>query len=191
MVRRLSYNVRSTGIWIAESCSAPSWPILSLSRAYPWIPSRQWLFSHESATRFIWVDNQFLRWSTTRHGDGTRPRAFTKILSSGGVRFAVHTSFPATYKQFSRMPAEWTGVLTTDSQGVSETLQVGDLDPREQETPVDLDQGEVVLDCLCPDWDLLWEIQSAMKLMPPSSCNMSKVTRIKQPRIFSSISWDS
>ena len=53
------------------------------------------------------------------------------------------------------MPAEWTGVLTTDSQGVSETLPVGDLDPQEQETPVDLDQGEVVLDCLCPDWDLL------------------------------------
>jgi hypothetical protein len=64
------------------------------------------------------------------------------------------------------MPAPWTGILATDSQGVLNTLQVGDLDPQEQETPVDLDRGEVVLDCLRPDWDLLREIQSAMQLLP-------------------------
>jgi hypothetical protein len=64
------------------------------------------------------------------------------------------------------MQAPGTGILATDSQGVLDTLQLGDRDPHEQEIPVDLDGGDEVLDCLRPDWDLLIKIQSAMKQMP-------------------------
>jgi hypothetical protein len=60
----------------------------------------------------------------------------------------------------------WMGILATDGQSVLDTLQLGDHDPQEADTPVDLDKGDVVLDCLRPDWDLLIEIQSAMKSLP-------------------------
>lgn len=64
------------------------------------------------------------------------------------------------------MQEPWKGVLATDSQGVLDTLQEEDHDPQEQEVPVDLDRGEVILDCLRPDWDILIEIQSALKQLP-------------------------
>ncbi len=41
-----------------------------------------------------------------------------------------------------------------------------DHDPQKQEVPVDLDRGEVILDCLRPDWDILIEIQSELKQLP-------------------------
>ena len=64
------------------------------------------------------------------------------------------------------MHDQWQGVLATDSQAVLNTLQEGDRDPQEQDLPVDLDRGAVVLDCLRPDWDILIEIQEALKQMP-------------------------
>jgi hypothetical protein len=64
------------------------------------------------------------------------------------------------------MHEQWVGTLATDSQGVLDTLQIGDPDPQEQEVPVDLNRGEVVLDCLRPDWDVLIEIQSALQSLP-------------------------
>ena len=64
------------------------------------------------------------------------------------------------------MHEPWIGILATDGQTVLDTLQVGDCDPQAAEAPVDLDAGHVVLDCLRPDWDILIEIQSAMKSLP-------------------------
>ncbi|KAI2505036.1 hypothetical protein MHU86_9392 [Fragilaria crotonensis] len=69
-------------------------------------------------------------------------------------------------KEFTYMHEPWRGVLATDSQGVLDTLQEGDRDPQEQEVPIDLDRGEVILDCLRPDWDILIEIQTALKQLP-------------------------
>jgi hypothetical protein len=46
---------------------------------------------------------------------------------------------------------------------VLDTLQIGDTDLQEDETPIDLDNGGVVLDCLRPDWDILIEIQSVLQ----------------------------
>jgi hypothetical protein len=53
------------------------------------------------------------------------------------------------------MHKPWVGILATDSHAVLDTLQEGDHNPQEQDVPVDLDRGEVVLDCLRPDWDIL------------------------------------
>lgn len=64
------------------------------------------------------------------------------------------------------MHEPWKGIVATDSQGVLDTLQEGDHDPQERDVPVDVDQGKVVLDCLRPDWDILIEIQSALKSLP-------------------------
>jgi hypothetical protein len=47
-------------------------------------------------------------------------------------------------KELTSMQAPWSGILATDNQGVLDTLKVGDLDPQEQETPVDLNNGEIV-----------------------------------------------
>jgi hypothetical protein len=69
-------------------------------------------------------------------------------------------------KEFTYMHDPWRGIVATDSQGVLDTLQEGDHDLQEQDVPVDLDQGKVVLDCLRPDWDILIEIQTTLKSMP-------------------------
>ena len=66
-------------------------------------------------------------------------------------------------KEYTGMHDPWVGVLATDSQSVLDTLQVGDKDMQEEDTPIDLDKGQVVLDCLRPEWDILIEIQSALQ----------------------------
>ena len=61
----------------------------------------------------------------------------------------------------------WTGSIVTDSHSVLKTLGGGDVDPQEAEDdPVNIDGDEVVLDVLCPDWDVLIEIQQALKQLP-------------------------
>ena len=72
------------------------------------------------------------------------------------------------------MHEPWVGILATDSQAVLDTLKEGDHDPQEQDVPIDLDRGEVVLDCLRPDWDILIEIQSALKRLPRVSLQYVK-----------------
>ncbi len=69
-------------------------------------------------------------------------------------------------KEYTGMHEPLIGVIATDSQGVLDTLQMGDNDPQAVEDPVDLDEGKVVLDCLRPEWDLLIEIQTALQSMP-------------------------
>ncbi len=51
----------------------------------------------------------------------------------------------------------WVGILATDCQSILDTLQIGDCDSQAAEAPVDLDKGHIVLDCLCPDWNILIE----------------------------------
>jgi hypothetical protein len=93
---------------------------------------------------------------------GRRPHSFRAeaygLLSL--LRFLIRI------KEFTGMHDAWDGVLATDSQSVLDTLQIGDMDPQEEETPIDLDNGGVVLDCLRPDWDILIEIQSALQSLP-------------------------
>ena len=43
----------------------------------------------------------------------------------------------------------------------------GNTDLQEDDKPMDLDKGAVVLDCLCLDWNILIEIQSALERPPP------------------------
>jgi hypothetical protein len=64
------------------------------------------------------------------------------------------------------MHEEWSGIIGRDSQSVLDTLSTGDPDVQDEDIPVDLDEGAVVLDALCPEWDVLIEIQEAMKTLP-------------------------
>jgi hypothetical protein len=58
-------------------------------------------------------------------------------------------------------------LIATDSQGILDTLQIGDEDPHDDDVPVDLDEeGEIVLDCQRPEWDLLIEIQAELQSLP-------------------------
>ncbi|KAI2491874.1 hypothetical protein MHU86_22670 [Fragilaria crotonensis] len=98
-------------------------------------------------------------------------QGYWKLHGNPSSTFRSMPSAPsasATFElfEFTFMHEPWIGILATDSQGVLDTLQEGDHDPQEQEVPVDLDRGEVILDCLRPDWDILIEIQLALKQLP-------------------------
>ncbi len=69
-------------------------------------------------------------------------------------------------REFSQMHEDWSGQIATDSKSVLDTLTEGDSDPQEEELPVDLDHGRVVLDALRPEWDVLVEIQEALRSLP-------------------------
>ena len=64
------------------------------------------------------------------------------------------------------MHKPWVGKIATDSQGILDTLQIGDKDPQDVNIPVDLGEGEIVLDCQRPEWDLLIEIQAELRSLP-------------------------
>jgi hypothetical protein len=64
------------------------------------------------------------------------------------------------------MHESWIGIIATDSQGVLDTLQSGDIDLQAEDDPVDLDKGEVVLDCLRSEWDVPIEIRDALQHIP-------------------------
>ena len=64
------------------------------------------------------------------------------------------------------MHEQWQGTLATDSQSVLDTLFGRDCEDRNDGTPLNLDGNRVVLDALCPEWDVLIEIQTALRALP-------------------------
>ena len=67
---------------------------------------------------------------------------------------------------FTQMHEQWQGTLATDSQSVLDTLFGRDCEDRNDGTPLNLDGNRVVLDALCPEWDVLIEIQTALRALP-------------------------
>ncbi|KAI2494585.1 hypothetical protein MHU86_19955 [Fragilaria crotonensis] len=67
---------------------------------------------------------------------------------------------------FTQMHETWHGILATDSQSVLDTLFGQDRDDSNENEPLDLDNQCVVLDPLCPEWDILIEIQAALRVLP-------------------------
>ena len=65
-----------------------------------------------------------------------------------------------------RTHAPWIGTLVTDSQSVLKTLAGRDEKFNAVDEPVSIDGTTVVLDVLCPDWDILIEIQMALSQLP-------------------------
>ena len=70
--------------------------------------------------------------------------------------------------EFTAMRNPWNGVIGTDSKSVLDTLSGKQADGQRTalHEPVQIDSSGVVLDVLCPDWDILIEIQYAMQLLP-------------------------
>ena len=68
--------------------------------------------------------------------------------------------------EFTDMQFPWIGVIGTDSQSVLDTLNGRDKDPHQDDIPVPLNGGQVVLDVMIPDWDVLVEIQRALETLP-------------------------
>ena len=68
--------------------------------------------------------------------------------------------------EFTGRIEPWTGILVTDSQSVLKTLGGGDKEFNATDEPVCIDGNTVVLDVLCPDWDILIEIQHALQQLP-------------------------
>jgi hypothetical protein len=75
------------------------------------------------------------------------------------LRFLIHIA------RFTQMHDTWRGVLATDSQSLLDTLFGRDHREQENTGPVDLDQNRVVLDVMCPEWDILIEIQKSLQLL--------------------------
>jgi hypothetical protein len=60
----------------------------------------------------------------------------------------------------------WIGIIATDSQSLLDTLNgVNELEQND-DTPINIDGGKVVLDVLIPDWDVLIEIQRSLDQLP-------------------------
>ncbi len=68
--------------------------------------------------------------------------------------------------EFTGKVDPWMGILATDSQSVLKTLGGGDQKFLAADEPVRIDGTTVVLDVLCPEWDILIEIQGALEQMP-------------------------
>ena len=68
--------------------------------------------------------------------------------------------------EYTDMHRSWKETLGTDSQSVLDTLSGRDVDPQAEDTPVALHGSKVVLDVLCPNWDILIEIQKSMEQLP-------------------------
>lgn len=68
--------------------------------------------------------------------------------------------------EFTKQTTPWKGILATDSQSVLKTLGGSDNQFAEKDEPVNIDGNQVVLDVLCPDWDILIEIQHALRDLP-------------------------
>ena len=76
------------------------------------------------------------------------------------LRFLIRIS------NFTQMHDQWQGVLATDSQSVLDTLFGRDSEQPNNETSAQLDRDQVELDPLCPEWDVLIEIQAALRELP-------------------------
>jgi Reverse transcriptase (RNA-dependent DNA polymerase) len=77
------------------------------------------------------------------------------------LRFLIRVS------EYTSMVDPWKGMIVSDSESVLKTLAGGDVDPqKEPDEPVSIDGSTVVLDVLCPDWDILIEIQHALQHLP-------------------------
>ena len=76
------------------------------------------------------------------------------------LRFLIRIS------EFTGRTEAWSGVLVTDSQSVLKTLGGGDKPFDATDEPVRIDGDAVILDVLCPDWDILIEIQTALIQLP-------------------------
>ena len=68
--------------------------------------------------------------------------------------------------EFTGMQFHWQGVLGTDSQSLLDTLSGKDKDPQAEEGPIPIHGAMVVLDVLCPDWDVLFTIQKSQQQLP-------------------------
>jgi hypothetical protein len=68
--------------------------------------------------------------------------------------------------EYTSMVDPWRGEIVTDSQSVLKTLGGGDVDPQATDEPIRIDGTTVVLNVLCPDWDVLIEIQHALLQLP-------------------------
>ena len=89
--------------------------------------------------------------------------------------------------EYTTMVEPWKGKIVSDSESVLKTLSGGDVDPDESpEAPLKIDGDKVVLNVLCPDWDILIEIQHAMQQLPGITIQYIKAhqdDKIPYPRL--------
>jgi hypothetical protein len=66
--------------------------------------------------------------------------------------------------EFTEMSYQWTGVIGTDSQSLLDTLCGKDETrlERDRDEHINMRGATAVIDCACPDWDILIEIQDAL-----------------------------
>ena len=110
---------------------------------------------------------------STNHGErvangmgparGPRPTSY-RAEACGMLSFLL---FLIRVAEYTTMVDPWHGTVVTDSESVLKTLAGQDVDPqKEPDEPVSIDGSKVVLNVLCPDWDILIEIQHALLRLP-------------------------
>ncbi len=120
-------------------------------------------FTTQGAFGWVLCTDQGLQ-AATGMGPARGPRPSSYRVEGYGLlsilRFLIRVA------EFTGRVDAWSGVLVTDSQSVLKTLGGGDKPFDATDEPVRIDGESVVLDVMCPDWDILIEIQNALKQLP-------------------------
>ena len=70
-------------------------------------------------------------------------------------------------REYTSMNFQWIGVIATDSQSLLDTLNgVDEVNNSNDDLPMSSTDGNIVLDVLIPDWDVLVEIQRSLDQLP-------------------------
>ena len=64
------------------------------------------------------------------------------------------------------MTFPWNGIIGTNSQSLLDMLNGENAGEHHNDIPIPIYNGEVILDVICPDWDVVVEIQRALKNLP-------------------------
>ena len=93
---------------------------------------------------------------------GYRPTSYR----AEGVGILSLLRFLIRVAEYTSHHEPWRGTIVTDSQSVLKTLAGGDVNPDEKDEPVSIDGERVLVNALCPDWDVLIETQHALLQLP-------------------------
>jgi exonuclease III len=106
------------------------------------------------------------RGTTAAQGMGPAPGSKPTSYRAEAYGMLSLMRFLIRMAEYNDMHWSWKGVIGTDSQSLLDTLNGKDKDPQEEDTPLAIHGPTVVLDVLCPDWDILIEIQHAKEQLP-------------------------
>ena len=119
---------------------------------------------HDTQGAFGWsMRNEFNNTVASGMGPARGGGTMTSYRAEAYGMLAI-LRFLIRLAEFTEMSYQWTGIIGTDSQSLLDTLCGKDETrlERDRDEPINMTGTTVVLDCACPDWDILIEIQDSL-----------------------------